>query len=194
MAVLRAQGDEDGGDTLHRPLDHRLAFRLPYRGAKPRSAARPAIIPSISGRAWITGTHQHMLDPTTRGPRAIASRIPGLVFDPQKVAPARAMPPPAPDPEYSTPFLISSDLTPLNPSTRPFVAIGVMQHRASGATVMFHAAVALGDGGYRTAGRQLADRVQPGFAGRSVEQPGEPACRRMQCFMSSALSPRIRLT
>ncbi|MDQ4135550.1 MAG: proline racemase family protein [Pseudomonadota bacterium] len=24
---------------------------------------RPGIIPSISGRAWITGTHQHMLDP-----------------------------------------------------------------------------------------------------------------------------------
>ncbi|WP_298561374.1 proline racemase family protein [uncultured Aliiroseovarius sp.] len=24
---------------------------------------RPAIIPEISGRAWITGTHQHMLDP-----------------------------------------------------------------------------------------------------------------------------------
>ena len=23
----------------------------------------PAIIPEISGRAWITGTHQHMLDP-----------------------------------------------------------------------------------------------------------------------------------
>jgi proline racemase len=23
----------------------------------------PAILPSLSGRAWITGTHQHMLDP-----------------------------------------------------------------------------------------------------------------------------------
>ena len=26
--------------------------------------SRPAVIPVISGRAWITGTHQHMLDPT----------------------------------------------------------------------------------------------------------------------------------
>jgi trans-L-3-hydroxyproline dehydratase len=26
-------------------------------------AGRPAIVPSISGRAWITGTHQMMLDP-----------------------------------------------------------------------------------------------------------------------------------
>jgi proline racemase len=24
---------------------------------------RPAVVPEISGRAWITGTHQHMLDP-----------------------------------------------------------------------------------------------------------------------------------
>ena len=27
-------------------------------------AGRPAIIPTVSGRAWITGTHQLMLDPT----------------------------------------------------------------------------------------------------------------------------------
>jgi proline racemase len=26
-------------------------------------AGRPAIIPTISGRAWITGVHQYMLDP-----------------------------------------------------------------------------------------------------------------------------------
>ena len=26
-------------------------------------AGRPAIIPIISGRAWITGVHQYMLDP-----------------------------------------------------------------------------------------------------------------------------------
>jgi len=29
---------------------------------------RPAIVPSISGRAWITGTHQHMLDPSDPWP------------------------------------------------------------------------------------------------------------------------------
>jgi proline racemase len=28
-----------------------------------RVEERPAIIPEITGRAWITGTHQHMLDP-----------------------------------------------------------------------------------------------------------------------------------
>jgi proline racemase len=25
---------------------------------------KPGIIPSIAGQAWLTGTHQHMLDPT----------------------------------------------------------------------------------------------------------------------------------
>ena len=29
---------------------------------------RPAIVPEISGRAWITGTHQHMLDPADPWP------------------------------------------------------------------------------------------------------------------------------
>ncbi|MNP59779.1 4-hydroxyproline epimerase [compost metagenome] len=29
---------------------------------------RPAIIPSVSGRAWITGVHQHLLDPTDPWP------------------------------------------------------------------------------------------------------------------------------
>ncbi|MDH0748298.1 proline racemase family protein [Pseudomonas sp. GD03842] len=31
-------------------------------------AGRPAIVPSLSGRAWITGTHQHMLDPSDPWP------------------------------------------------------------------------------------------------------------------------------
>jgi proline racemase len=32
------------------------------------AASAPAIIPEISGQAWITGTHQHMLDPTDPWP------------------------------------------------------------------------------------------------------------------------------
>jgi proline racemase len=31
-------------------------------------AGLPAIVPSIQGRAWLTGTHQHMLDPTDPWP------------------------------------------------------------------------------------------------------------------------------
>ena len=33
-----------------------------------RLAGRPAIVPSISGRAWITGLHQHLLDPSDPWP------------------------------------------------------------------------------------------------------------------------------
>ena len=29
---------------------------------------RPAVVPSLSGRAWVTGTHQHMLDPSDPWP------------------------------------------------------------------------------------------------------------------------------
>jgi trans-L-3-hydroxyproline dehydratase len=32
-------------------------------------AGRPAIMPEIAGQAWITGTHQHMLDPTDPWPQ-----------------------------------------------------------------------------------------------------------------------------
>jgi proline racemase len=32
-------------------------------------AGRPAIVPVISGRAWITGTHQHLVDPDDPWPR-----------------------------------------------------------------------------------------------------------------------------
>jgi trans-L-3-hydroxyproline dehydratase len=62
MAVLRARGQ--------------LAVGEPFRGvsiigsrfdchieAETSVAGRPAVIPSISGRAWITGTRQLMLDP-----------------------------------------------------------------------------------------------------------------------------------
>jgi len=30
---------------------------------------RAAIVPEISGRGWITGTHQHMLDPSDPWPQ-----------------------------------------------------------------------------------------------------------------------------
>ena len=30
---------------------------------------RPAIVPSLAGRAWLTGTHQHTVDPADPWPR-----------------------------------------------------------------------------------------------------------------------------
>ena len=63
MAQLHARGelplDTDFvnesfiGTPLHRPAG---------RGDR-RSAGRPAVVPTITGRAWITGTAQYLLDP-----------------------------------------------------------------------------------------------------------------------------------
>jgi len=62
MAVLHARGEMKVGD-------HLTAVSLigsEFRGeivSDTTVGGRPAILPEISGRAWITGTHQHMLDP-----------------------------------------------------------------------------------------------------------------------------------
>jgi proline racemase len=55
-------------DKFRRAIHHRLALRLPDRDGND-ARREPAIIPSISGRAWITGTMQHMLDPDDPWPR-----------------------------------------------------------------------------------------------------------------------------
>jgi proline racemase len=62
MATLRARGLMQVGDRyvarsiIGSTFDCRIA-------ADTQVAGRPAIVPVISGRAWITGTHQHMLEP-----------------------------------------------------------------------------------------------------------------------------------
>ena len=62
MALLHGAGDMKVGETL----TARSIINSEFHG---RIAAAemlgdiPAIIPEITGRAWITGTHQHMLDP-----------------------------------------------------------------------------------------------------------------------------------
>ncbi|HXT08865.1 MAG TPA: proline racemase family protein [Roseiarcus sp.] len=68
MAVLHAKGRMRIGQRyLARSLigstfDCRLE-------AETTLAGRPAVIPIISGRAWITGIHQHMLDPSDPWPQ-----------------------------------------------------------------------------------------------------------------------------
>ena len=67
MAVLNARGRMKAGDRyvarsiLGSTFDCRIA-------AEAMIAGRTAIVPVISGRAWITGTHQHMLDPADPWP------------------------------------------------------------------------------------------------------------------------------
>jgi trans-L-3-hydroxyproline dehydratase len=63
MAVLHAKGLMRVGDryTAHSIIGS--TFRC-HIAAETMLEGRPAVIPVISGQAWITGIHQHMLDPT----------------------------------------------------------------------------------------------------------------------------------
>jgi len=62
MAVLAARGLMKAGQHFvgHSIIDSTFECRI---AGETLVAGRPAIVPEISGRAWITGTHQAMLDP-----------------------------------------------------------------------------------------------------------------------------------
>lgn len=62
LAVLHAKGVLKTGDAFigRSLIDSRFDCRIE---AETSVAGRPAIVPSIAGRAWITGTRQLMLDP-----------------------------------------------------------------------------------------------------------------------------------
>jgi proline racemase len=62
MAVLHARGRLEVGDLFVGRSIIGSEFRCRIE-AEASVAGRPAIIPSVSGRAWITGTSQLMLDP-----------------------------------------------------------------------------------------------------------------------------------
>jgi proline racemase len=68
MAVLRARGLMDVGEELV----VRSVINSTFTGkilADTLVGETPAIVPAITGRAWITGVHQHSLDPTDPWPR-----------------------------------------------------------------------------------------------------------------------------
>ena len=62
MAVLHARGELMVGEPFQGRsiIDSRFDCMIDEIVA---INGKPAIVPAISGRAWITGTHQHMLDP-----------------------------------------------------------------------------------------------------------------------------------
>ena len=67
MAVLHARGRMKVGDRL----TARSVIGSTFSGTILGQTAvgdNPAIVPEISGRGWITGTHQHMLDPSDPWP------------------------------------------------------------------------------------------------------------------------------
>lgn len=67
MATLRARGQLKAGEQFigRSIIGSEFHCRLE---SETQLAGRPAIIPSISGRAWITGIHQHLLDPADPWP------------------------------------------------------------------------------------------------------------------------------
>ena len=68
MAMMHARGQLKAGEgfTGVSIIGSRFTGRIVRETTV---AGRPAIVPSISGRAWITGTHQHMLDPDDPWPQ-----------------------------------------------------------------------------------------------------------------------------
>ncbi len=62
MAVLAAKGRIKPGDRYIGESVIGSRFHCRYE-KRAKAGDWDAIIPSITGRAWITGTHQHMLDP-----------------------------------------------------------------------------------------------------------------------------------
>lgn len=68
MAVLHAKGQMQDGERFVGRSIIGSEFHCRIAGLT-EVAGRPAIHPCLSGRAWITGTHQHLLDPSDPWPQ-----------------------------------------------------------------------------------------------------------------------------
>jgi proline racemase len=68
MAVLHAKGQMQAHERFIGRSIIGSEFHCRIAGLT-EVAGRPAIHPCLSGRAWITGTHQHMLDPSDPWPQ-----------------------------------------------------------------------------------------------------------------------------
>lgn len=67
MAILHAKGEMAVGDTITGVSIIGSEFKGKILG-ETKVGGQIAIRPQIAGQAWITGTHQHMLDPTDPWP------------------------------------------------------------------------------------------------------------------------------
>lgn len=67
LALMAAKGHIAPGEVLRARSLIGGQFEGRIVGAA-RVGDKPAVLPEISGRAWITGTHQHMLDPADPWP------------------------------------------------------------------------------------------------------------------------------
>ena len=62
LALMAARGDIRAGEVFEAVSIIGSRFEGRILG-EAMVGTKPAVRPEISGRAWITGTHQHMLDP-----------------------------------------------------------------------------------------------------------------------------------
>ena len=67
MAILHARGKMAVGDSLTVESVIGSTFHGTIVG-ETSVGSKPAILPEISGRGWITGVHQHMLEPSDPWP------------------------------------------------------------------------------------------------------------------------------
>jgi proline racemase len=67
MATLHARGAMRPGDVYRARSIIGSEF-VCHIARETTLSGRPAIVPVIAGRAWITGVHQHMLDPADPWP------------------------------------------------------------------------------------------------------------------------------
>lgn len=67
MALLHAKGIMREGDRLEAVSVIDSTFQGSIVGVT-QVGDRPAILPTVSGRGWVTGIHQHMLDPSDPWP------------------------------------------------------------------------------------------------------------------------------
>jgi len=68
MAILRARGQMKVGDGM----THASIIGSEFHGrilAEASVGGKPAIVPAVKGRAWITGTHQYFIDPEDPWPQ-----------------------------------------------------------------------------------------------------------------------------
>jgi proline racemase len=83
MAVLAARGELAVGEemVMRSVIDSTFRGRI---AAATTIGDREAIVPEITGSAWITGTHQHLVDPTDPWPRGyrVADTWPDAVVRP----------------------------------------------------------------------------------------------------------------
>lgn len=70
MAVLHAKGEMAQGDTMTATSIIGSQFHGQII-SETKVGETPAIVPEIAGRGWITGTHQHMLDPSDPWPEGV---------------------------------------------------------------------------------------------------------------------------